>query len=172
MSKVTYKLLCVDCHSDRKLYKASGLGYLQQMENQVLRCLDLVHSEDENVRLSMANALQQLSTHISSFHQPEMPKHWLHYLRDQAVSVRLRFASYAKCLVFNPKWVEEKQSESETLLEEHIPLSQKDKVELTQSIPLLSFCVEEMTKVVFESLTAGDRELQRTIIFTVRSLGR
>jgi hypothetical protein len=172
MSKITYKLLCVECHPDRKLYRASGLNYLQQTQNQLLRCLDLVHSADENVRLSMVNALQQLSTHVSSFHQREMPQHWLHYLRDQAMSVRLSFACYAKCLVFNPKWVEEKQSESETLLEEHIPLSQKDKVELIQSIPLLSLCVEEITKVVFESLAAGDRELQRTIIFTVRSLGR
>jgi hypothetical protein len=101
-----------------------------------------------------------------------MPEQWLHYLRDKDISVRFSFASFAKYLVFNPRWVEEKQSESETLLEEHIPLSQKDKLELTQSIPLLSFCVEEMTKVVYESLAAGDRELQHTIIYTVRSLGR
>jgi hypothetical protein len=172
MSKLTYKLLCVECHPDRKMYKASGLNYLQQMENRILRCLDLVYSEDENVRLSMVKTLKQLSTHISSFHQPEIPHRWLHYLRDQAMSVRLSFASYAKYLVFNSKWVEEKQSESEALLEEHIPLSQKDKLELTQSIPLMSLCVEEMTKVVFESLAAGDRELQRTIIFTVTAFGR
>lgn len=171
-SKVTYKLLCVKCHHDRKMYKASELNSLQQMEDQILRFLQLLYSEDETVRLLMVNTLQQLSTHISSFHQPEMSQRWLHYLRDQNMSVRLSFASHVKYLVFNPKWVEEKQSESETLLEEHIPLSQKDKLELTQSIPLLSFCTEEITKVVYESLAAGDQELQRTIIFTVRSLGR
>lgn len=145
---------------------------LQQMENEILKFLQLVYSEDENVRLLMVNTLQQLSTHISSFHQPEMPQRWLHYLRDQNMSVRLSFASHVKYLVFDPKWVEEKQSESETLMEEHIPLSQKDKLELTQSIPLLSFCIEEITKVVYESLAAGNQELQRTIIFTVKSLGR
>lgn len=152
--------------------KASELDSLQQMEDQILRFLQLVYSEDETVRLLMVNSLQQLSAHISSFYQPEMLQCWLHYLRDRSVSVRLSFASHAKYLVFNPKWIEEKQSESETLLEEHIPLTQKDKLELTQSIPLLSFCTEEITKVVYESLAARDEEFQRTIIFTVGSLGR
>jgi hypothetical protein len=142
------------------------------MENQVLRFLQLLHSPDENVRLLMVKTLKQLSTHISSFHQPEMPQCWLHFLHDPSMSVRTSFAFYAKYLVFNPKWMEEKQSESETLLDEHIPLSQKDKRQLTQSIPLLSYCIEEMTKVVYESLATGDRGLQHTIIFTVRSLGR
>jgi phenolic acid decarboxylase len=88
------------------------------------------------------------------------------------MSVRASFAFYIKYLVFNPKWVEEKQSESETLLDEHIPLSQTDKRQLTQSIPLLSYCIEEITKVVYQSLETRDRGLQHTIIFAVRSLGR
>lgn len=165
-------MLCVECHPDRKLYKSSECNYLQQMENQVLRFLQLLRSSDENVRLLMVKTLKQLSTHISSFHQPDVQQDWLHLLRDENMSVRTSFAFYAKYLVFNPKWMEEKQSESETLLNEHIPLSQKDKRQLTQSIPLLSYCIEEMTKVVYESLATGNRGLQHTIIFTVRSLGR
>lgn len=165
-------MLCVECHPDRKLYRASECNYLQQMENQVLRFLQLLHSPDENVRLLMVRTLKQLSTHISTFHQPDVQQCWLHFLRDENISVRTSLAFHVKYLVFNPKWMEEKQSESETLLDEHIPLSQKDKQQLTQSIPLLSYCVEEMTKVVYESLATGDRGLQHTIIFAVRSLGR
>ena len=165
-------MLCVECHPDRKLYRASECNYLQQMENQVLRFLLLLHSPDENVRLLMVRTLKQLSTHISTFHQPDVQQCWLHFLHDKNISVRTSFAFYVKYLVFNPKWMEEKQSESETLLDEHIPLSQKDKQQLTQSIPLLSYYVEEMTKVVYESLATGDRGLQHTIIFAVRSLGR
>ena len=171
-SQSKYEVLCVECHPDRKLYRASDCNYLQQMENQVLRFLQLLHSPDENVRLLMVRTLKKLSTHISSFHQPEVQQCWLHLLRDENMSVRTSFAFYAKYLVFNPKWMEEKQSESETLLDEHIPLSQKDKRQLTQSIPLLSYCVEEITKVVYESLATRDRGLQHTIIFAVRSLGR
>jgi hypothetical protein len=167
-----YEVLCVECHPERKLYKALECNYLQQMENQVLTFIQLLHSPDENVRMLMVKALKQLSTHISLFHQPEMPQSWIHLLRDPNMSVRTSFAFNAKYLVFNPKWMEEKQSESDTLLDEHIPLSQKDKRQLMQSLPLLSYCIQEMTKVVYESLETGDRGLQHTIIFTVKSLGR
>ncbi|XP_069694965.1 serine/threonine-protein kinase ATR isoform X2 [Periplaneta americana] len=171
-SQITYKMVCVECHPDRKLYCASELDYMETFEARILKCLDLVNSEYSEVRILMINALRQLSTHLPSFHQSDMPPRWIQLFSDDDSSVRLHFASCAKYLVFNPKWVEEKQSESETLLEEHIPLSQKDKLQLSHSIPLMLLCVEKITTVVYESLMKRNRELQHTIILALRSLGR
>ncbi|KAJ4431845.1 hypothetical protein ANN_20451 [Periplaneta americana] len=54
VAQVTYKMVCVECHPDRKLYCASELDYMETFEARILKCLDLVNSEYSEVLVNIA----------------------------------------------------------------------------------------------------------------------
>ena len=106
------------------------------------------------------------------FYTSELPSRLLQLVQDPEIEVRQQLAKVITHLIFDGRWVEARKENCARLREEHIPLSQADRKELSTSEPLLAQCFELLTKASTNSLNNSDVNTQETLVITLKEIGR
>lgn len=94
--------------------------------------------------------------------------------RDEDRQVRIIFSRMVKFLIFSRDWIEGKSIESEDLREEHIPLTQVDRVELSHSRPRLELVLQMLFNAINSRLNSkdnADSDVQGTLLSTIVDIG-
>lgn len=79
-----------------------------------------------------------------------------------------------KFLIFSREWIEGKGIESQHLQEEHIPLTQVDRVELSHSRPRLERVLQMLLSALLSRLCKHndiDSDVQETLLATIVDIG-
>ncbi|KAK3922870.1 Serine/threonine-protein kinase ATR [Frankliniella fusca] len=165
---------CLICEKDFLGSSVGACNVLQKFQEVLNKFITLLTSPIVAIRRNIAASLGSLVLHLPSLYQPETVKILLRYAEDDDHQVRLAFSRMVKFLIFSREWIEGKGAESEHLREEHIPLTQVDRVELNQSRPRLNQVLKLLYKSLITSLNekgSSASELQKTILATIVDIG-
>ncbi|KAJ1532216.1 hypothetical protein ONE63_000836 [Megalurothrips usitatus] len=165
--------VCLSCHKDFPRSPVSATNVLKSCKDVLNSCMTLLTCEVVAVRRNMAACLDSLVSHLPAMYNPEAVQTWMKYAEDEDHQVRIIFSEMVKFLIFSRDWIEGKGMESEQLQEEHIPLTQVDRVELSHSRPRLDCVLQLLYTGLLSRMSKKntDSDVEGTLRATIVDIG-